>query len=140
LEEYFIPQGDKMKKESTKRDAALYFLPFILGSSHPSRRMARRIHRRYGIISLILDEKPRLPDLLGLSFRFLPCLSKDEPRLMCEQLIALAEQEPAALPILIPASPQYEQAVKYNKALLEKHFVISSPRELFVHSPLADIH
>lgn len=129
-----------MKRESIKKDAALYFLPLILGSSHPSRRMARRIHRRYGIISLILDEKPRLPDLLSLSFRFLPCLSKDEPRLMCEKLIALAEQEPSALPILIPASTEYEQAVRVNQALLEKHFVISSPEKLFVNSPLADIH
>ncbi len=129
-----------MKKESIKKNSALYFLPFILGSCSSSRRMAQRIHRRYGIISLILDEKRTLPDLLGLSFRFLPCLSKDEPRLMCEQLIALAEQEPAALPILIPASAEYEQAVKENESLLEKHFVISSPEELFVNSPLADIH
>ena len=129
-----------MKKESIKRDAALYFLPFILGSSPSSRKMARRVLRKYGIVPLVLDEKPTLCDLLALSFRFLPCLSKDEPRLMCEQLVALAEQEPAALPILIPASPEYERAVTENRALLEKHFVISSPEELFARSPLADIH
>ena len=129
-----------MKRESIKRDAALYFLPFILGSSPSSRRMARRILSRYGIASLLFDEKRTFHDLLSLSFRFMPYLPKDEPRLMCEQLIALAEQEPAALPILIPASPEYERAVNENRALLEKHFVISSPEELFVCSPLADLH
>ena len=129
-----------MKRESIKKDAALYFLPFILGSNPSSRKMARKILRKYGILPLVLDEKRTLADLLTLSYRFLPCLSRDEPRLTCEQLVALAEQEPSALPILIPASPEYGSAVNANGELLEKHFVISSPKELFICSPLADIY
>jgi hypothetical protein len=55
-------------------------------------------------------------------------------------MIALAEQSPYTLPLIIPISEEYVRMTDDVRDVLETRFIISSPDELFVRSPLASIN
>jgi hypothetical protein len=128
-----------MSDRVMRDNARLYFLPFIIGNGKQAHRLSRKIFHKYGIVSLICGERRTLSDLLDYSCRFLRLCPSDSPRLLCEQLIALSEQSPYTLPIAIPANTRYETMINEARELLEQKFVISSEKELFVSSPLANI-
>jgi hypothetical protein len=55
-------------------------------------------------------------------------------------MIALADQSPYTLPLIIPISEEYVRMTDDVRDVLETRFIISSPDELFVRSPLASIN
>ena len=60
-----------MNNAQLRDEARFYFVPVLLGSNAASRKLSRRIFRKYGIVSYLLDEKRSLPDLLNISGKFL---------------------------------------------------------------------
>lgn len=128
-----------MDKRSIREDASLYFLPIILGNDRPSHSLSMRIFLKYGISSILLDEKHSVLDAIDFSSRSELLSHFDSSALLCEQLIALAEQRPYTLPILIPCSEEYKKAVEEQKESLESFFVISTPETVLLSSPLTAI-
>lgn len=127
--------NDRVSAESARS----YFLPFILGNEGRSHGLSQRIFNKYGIVSLICDSRRHALDFLDFSSRSIRLCPTDSPRLLCEQLIALAEQSPYMLPLIIPMSEEYARMTDAVRDALETRFIISSPDELFTLSPLASI-
>ena len=127
--------SDRVSAESARS----YFLPFILGNGGRSHGLSQRIFNKYGIVSLICDSRRHALDFLDFSSRSIRLCPTDSPRLLCEQLIALAEQSPYMLPLIIPVTDEYARMTDEVRNILETRFIISSPDELFTLSPLASI-
>lgn len=127
--------SDRVSAESARS----YFLPFILGNEGRSHGLSQRIFNKYGIVSLICDSRRHALDFLDFSSRSIRLCPTDSPRLFCEQLIALAEQSPYMLPLIIPVTDEYARMTNAVRDVLETRFIISSPDELFTLSPLASI-
>ena len=128
-----------MSNRQARENAREYFVPYLLGNTPLSHRIAARIFYKYGIVSLICDEGRSPLCALDIACRYLPLSPSSEPRIIAEQLLSLCEQQPYTLPIIIPVSPKYEKAVKSERAALEHKFVIADKATLFSSSPLADI-
>ena len=127
-----------MKNHTLLKEARLYFVPILLGSNKRSHRISRKIFRKYGIVSLILDEKASLRDAFSLSSKFVQIYCKDG-ELLCSELCALVRSEPYCLPLLVATAPRFEAFLDEFAPSLEPRFIICKPDELFSLSPLASI-
>ena len=125
-----------MNKVRIREEARFYFVPFLLGDNQASHRLSKKIYKKYGIVSFILDKKRTAADIWDLSSRFLKLINTENQELITLQLIDLAEQSPYTLPLLIPCSEEHELLVKKDRELLETRFVISSENLLLTDSPL----
>lgn len=125
-----------MKDSEIREEARQYFIPIILGNAPSSRRLARRIYRKHGIISLILDEKGSILQLLDPTNRFFKLTEAQNSFFTALQLVDFATQAPYTLSLLIPCTDKYKRIIKENRKLLEKHFVISSEETVLTDSPL----
>lgn len=126
-----------MSSSREREEARLYFIPFILGSNRSSHSLAVKIFRKYGIFSCVLDKKRSFFDPFDPTSRYIR-LFGESSELLCEQLIDLAGEEPYTLPLLIPTTAEYTQAIGEQRARLEGHFVICEPEKLFKSSPMSD--
>ena len=125
-----------MKDAEIREEARQYFIPIILGNVPSSRKLARRIYRKYGIISLILDEKGSPLQLLDPTNRFFKLTAVKNSAFTALQLADLAEQTPYTLLLLIPCSDKYMRVVEENRELLEKSFIITNEDQVLTNSPL----
>ena len=128
-----------MSNKILSDDARLYFVPYILGNSSASHKLSAQIYRRFGIVSVICGERRPLLDLFDFTCRSIELTNTDSSRRICEELVWLASQGEYTLPILIPTSDKYSKILNSERERLEEHFVISSPEELFVSSPLSSM-
>lgn len=128
-----------MKDRQARESARRYFVPFILGNSTLSHRIALRIYLKYGIIPIICDQRRSFIGALSPIYRYLRLSQADEPCVIAQQLISLSEQQPYTLPIIIPVTEKYSDAVEAEKSTLEQSFVIADLPSLFSSSPLANI-
>ncbi len=108
-------------------------VPVILGNGTPSCRLAWRLYLTLGTVSLRLGAHKRASDLFGLPCVFRPASSDD--RLLCEQLLDIAEEFDGYLLILIPTDDLSYQYVETSRDALESRYVISSPDEVLEHIP-----
>ena len=108
-------------------------VPVIIGNGAPSCRVAWRLYLSFGALSLRLGAHRRLSDLLGL-----PCLfrkASTDDRLLCEQLLDIAEEFDGYLLLLIPSDkPSWEHIERHREALASR-YLLSSPDEVFSHIP-----
>lgn len=125
-----------MDKSSIRKEAKLYFLPFILGNNKNAHKLSKKIYRRYGIVCFILDKKRVLSDIFDFSSRFLPITDTKNDALTVKEIIYLANQEQYTLPILVPCSKEYRELVEKNRELLEAIFVLSNEDTVINTSPL----
>ena len=125
-----------MDKSSIRKEAKLYFLPFILGNNKNAHKLSKKIYRRYGIVCFILDKKRVLSDIFDFSSRFLPITDTKNDELTVKEIIYLANQEQYTLPILVPCSKEYRELVEKNRELLEAIFVLSNEDTVINTSPL----
>ena len=128
-----------MSDRQARENAREYFVPYILGNTPTSHRISARIFYKYGIVSLICDERSSPLCALDLSCRYIKLSPSNEPHIIAEQLLSLCEQQQYTLPIIIPVSPKYQRAVEAEISALEHKFVIADKDTLFSSSPLADI-
>ena len=127
-----------MKDRTLRKEARLYFVPVLLGSNRISHRISRKIFRKYGITSFILDEKSSIRDVFSLTSRFIRIYSQ-ENELLCNEICKIWEEQPYTMPILVSASPRFDSLTEEFGTILESRFILRSPDELFSSSPLSDI-
>lgn len=125
-----------MKKAFIREEARCYFIPFLLGDNSTSHHLSKRIFRKYGIISLILDTKGSFADIWDFSCKFIKLSPSDNQSLTLLQLIDISREFPTAMPILIPCSKEYETFTQLFEKELESVFALSSKELLFETSPL----
>ncbi len=128
-----------MSDRTLRDEARLYFVPYILGNNSAAHRLASRIFRRFGIVSLICDDHRSALDLIDMSSRTIVLTSTDSPRLIAEQLLSLAAQSSYTLPLIIPTDDRYASVAKSERELLERTFILADADSLFESSPLANI-
>lgn len=127
-----------MSGRTLREEARLYFVPYILGNNSAAHKLASRILRKFGIVSLICDDRRSALDLIDMSSRTVVLTPTDSPRLIAEQLIALAAQSSYTLPLIITTDDRYTKAVKSEQELLERTFIITDADSLFESSPLTN--
>ena len=125
-----------MDKTEIRKEARLYFIPFLLGNNATSRKLSKKIYRKYRIACYILDANQTLASTFKISSKFVKLTNPKNFALTASELIYLAEQCQYTLPILIPCSKEYERLVNEQKDLLESSFVISSCNDALELSPL----
>lgn len=127
-----------MSDKTLRDEAKLYFVPYILGNNSAAHKLASRILRKFGIVSLICDDHRSALDLIDMSSRTVVLTPTDSPRLIAEQLISLAAQSSYTLPLIIPADDRYAKAVESEREMLEHTFIITDADRLFKSSPLTN--
>ena len=128
-----------MDKTELRKEARLYFIPFLLGNNEASHKLSKKIYQKYKIICYILDTKSKLTDIFDFSSKVLKVTETKSSLLTASELIYLAEQTPYTLPLLIPCDAEYEKLVNEQRELLESIFIISSKEALLNDSPLSVI-
>lgn len=125
-----------MNNAQLRDEARFYFVPVLLGSNAASRKLSRRIFRKYGIVSYLLDEKRSLPDLLNISGKFLKLPPNEADEITVKRLKSIAESAQYTLPILIPCDEKYRLFTQRCKSALEPFFVLSDEHLALTDSPL----
>lgn len=128
-----------MDISSVRKEAQAYFQPFLLGNNKTSRRLARKIFRKYGISSFILDEKMSVANLALFSHRFIRLSPASNTSITLLQLNEITKQLQDSLPILVPCSEGFDETVKMYRTELETKFVLSTTESILNNSPLSII-
>ncbi len=110
-------------------------LPVLLDNTPEAHRLAGRLFRRFGVVSLICG-RSRLRDLFDLSSQTLRLPQTDCDRLRVEELIAFVEKSEGMLPILVPCSDRARDTVTRYAAVLESRFILSDTDAIFSAPPL----
>lgn len=111
-------------------------IPALLGNSAAARFMAFRIYLRYGIISYICADRPRLFDRIDPFSKFFPLHSASEEGVMLEVLDYLARDR-EYLPVIIPCGEYFENFVEKNREFLEARFIIADRESFFTKKPMS---
>ena len=128
-----------MSNKNIKENASTYFIPYLLGNNKCSFKISLKILAKYGISSLIVDQKHSALDVLNLSCGFIKLSEATDFKIIAQELIDIASRDRYVLPILVPCSKKYEELVDKARNELEPIFVITDVKRLFSDSPLADI-
>lgn len=115
-----------------------YIIPIFCGNTRLAHRLASRLFRRYGIVSLICG-RARLWDFLDPATRTLRFPEPACDRLRIEELSALADLYADTLPVLIPCDADWERCLSENASLLESRFIFADPQSCLSGSPLSEI-
>ena len=125
-----------MNNAFIREEARCYFVPFLLGDNKKAHRLSRKILRKFGIRSFILDDKRTFTDIWDFSSKFIKLSPFESDSLTLLQLFDKASELPYTMPILIPCSDEYAKFTNVHKKELESVFVLSSEALLFTASPL----
>ena len=102
-------------------------LPLLLDNTHAAHRLANKIFRRFGIVSLIYG-RPRMLDWFDASCYTLRFPKTDNERLQIEALITFAERNTGAILLLIPCSKTARETVARHTEELESRFMLANDR------------
>ena len=110
--------------------------PVILGSSAKTRRVAKELFLRYGIVSYICDEKR--PSALSSLFRISSVdlrLSSANFDVVCDELFRLAATDTSCVWLLC-ATEDFADLIKEKRDILESVFIISELDDIPSSHPL----
>ena len=107
-------------------------VPVLLGYSPEMNETARRMFRRYGVVSHVFCEKVPLPLRLSLCMKFHQIPRTADERLMMDALFDFANQLENADVILylIPCTEAYANMIWHGRDELERRFVIADRAEM----------
>lgn len=105
-------------------------VPVLLGSSAQTLKIARRLHRRYGVISHLYCPHPRLAAHICTCLRVVRIPTFLQGALLCGDLCAFAAEYPDLLFCLIPCTENYEHFCAAHQAELESYYLIIHPEQL----------
>lgn len=108
-------------------------VPVLLGFSQETAETARRMYRRYKVVSHVFCDYVPLPLRLSLCMKFHMVSHRSGDRLMIEALDDFVKklEKADALLYLIPCTEAYANLVWRNRADLESRFVIADKPEMY---------
>ena len=110
--------------------------PVILGSSAKTRKVAKELFLRYGVVSYICDEKR--PSALSSLFRISSVdlrLSSANFDVVCDELFRLAATDTSCVWLLC-ATEDFADLIKEKRDILESVFIISELDDITSSHPL----
>lgn len=107
-------------------------IPVLLGFSTRTMETARRMYRKYGVVSHVFCERAPLALRLAVSMRFHRIGSVPNARLMVGALVDFSQQMGHAdvIPYLIPCTEEYASIVWDFRDELERHYVLADLAEM----------
>lgn len=108
-------------------------VPVLLGKGASTCRLAWRLYLTLGTVCLRLGVHRHPTDWFGS-----PCVFRSVPsndRLLCEQLLDLAEEFDGYLLLLIPTDESSHRRIDAYREALESRYIFSLPNEVFSHLP-----
>lgn len=107
-------------------------VPVLLGFSQEAQETARRMFRKYGVVSHVFCERVPLPLRLSLCMKFHQIHRTADERLMMDALFDFADQLENADVILylIPCTEAYVNMIWRGREDLETRFVIADREEM----------
>ena len=125
--------GAAMNKYELIRDN---IQPVILGSSAKTRKVAKELFLRYGVVSYICDEKrpSPLPSLFRISSVDLR-LSSANFDVVCDELFRLAATDTSCV-WLLSTTEDFADLIKEKRDILESVFIISDLDDITSSHPL----
>lgn len=105
-------------------------VPVLLGNGTQPIKIARGLHKRYGVLSHIYCSRPALCAHFCACVRLVRTPSYLRGELLCADLLAFSEQYPDLLFCLIPCTEEYRVFCTAYAQALESHYVIVQPEQL----------
>ncbi len=105
-------------------------VPVLLGDGADALKIARRLHRRYGVLSHLYCTRPGLGAHLCACVRIVRTPSYLQGDLLCADLRAFAMEYPDLMFCLIPCTEDYKIFCTAHAAELEAYYVIVQPEQL----------
>lgn len=105
-------------------------VPVILGNNTEALTTARRLYRRYGVLSHLYCTRPSWFAYLLSYVRVVRTPDYLQGDLLLEDLCSFAREYPDLLFCLIPCTEQYRAFCMAHAAELEPYYVIMQPEQL----------
>lgn len=105
-------------------------VPVLLGSNTQALTTARRLYRRYGVISHVYCAHPRWYTYLLSYIRVVRAPDYMQGELLLQDLCTFAMEYPDLLFCLIPCTEQYKSFCMAHTPGLEPYYVIVEPEQL----------
>ena len=102
-------------------------VPVLLGTSIETIETAKRLHRKYGVVSHVFCERTPLLLRLSVAMRLHPVSPSRTDRLLLEALQDFAAPLAGsdAILYLIPCTAHHASFLKRHRDLLERQFILS---------------
>ena len=105
-------------------------VPVLLGDGAKPLKIARRLYRRYRVLSHLYCTRPRLGTYFCGCVRVVRVPAFLQGELLCNDLLAFAAEYPDLLFCLIPCTEAYEHFCAAHRAELESYYLIVHPEQL----------
>ena len=105
-------------------------VPVLLGDGAQALKIARRLHRRYGVLSHLYCSRPSLGAYLCASVRVVRVPAFLQGELLLNDLCTFAAEYPDLMFCLIPCTEDHEHFCAAHAAELEAYYVILQPDQL----------
>jgi predicted ATP-grasp superfamily ATP-dependent carboligase len=105
-------------------------VPVMLGSSAQTLSIARKLYRKYGVISHMYSTHPAWYTYLLSFVRVVRLPVYMQGELLFEDLRSFSEQYPDLLFCLIPCTQEYKAFCMAHAVRLESYYVIMEPEQL----------
>lgn len=105
-------------------------VPVLLGDGAQAKSIARRLYRRFGVISHIYCARPSLFTYLLSYVRVVRTPDYLQGELLLEDLCTFAREYPDLLFCLIPCTDAHKAFCLAHAASLEPYYVILQPEQL----------
>ena len=109
-------------------------VPVLLGDGAKPLKIARRLYRRYRVLSHVYCTRPSLGAYFCGCVRVVRVPTFLQGDLLCNDLLAFAAEYPDLLFCLIPCTDAYEHFCAAHAAKLEAYYVIATPTQLQTHT------
>ena len=105
-------------------------VPILVGDGLKARLLAAKVFMKYGVHSVICDEKQSAWRFVVGFGGFYKIIRTHDPRLLCEELERISELSAGGVLIIAPCSNIFSDLVSECEREIEKRFVIAKPNTL----------
>ncbi len=105
-------------------------VPVLLGDGGQTLKIARKLYRRYGVLSHIYCSRPPLSAHFCACVRIVRTPPYLQGELLCTDLCAFAEEYPELLFCLIPCTEDHKVFCIAHADQLEPYYIMVQPEQL----------
>jgi len=106
------------------------YQPVLIGNTKEARQLAKKLFKRFGIVSYICDKSAGISTLFCLGAEFWSVSGHADSDLLCDELLYLASFDPFCIYIAVPCDETYEKSVLEQWTRLETSYIMKKPCDL----------
>ena len=119
-----------MISEVAREALNMSVVPILIGDGFRARSLAARAFMKYGVHSVICDEKQSAWRFVFGFGGFYKIIRTSDPRLFCEELERILELSAGGVLILTPCDNAHADLVRECEYEIEKRFIIADKKTL----------